>query len=411
MRWSEDGQTINYREIELQIPVFKRFVTEQVHDTQQILEALFLLGVDENRAEAVPRIALDRLRDDPTNTTRGWSFLKDRRNAEILPPNETWLLRRVIGTDGLRDRFCTLDSSRNIIWDLKEFQLYLAQVNRFLESILLLVHLTAGQPARGTEITGLQHVNTVYHRNVFVEDGLVAIVTSYHKGYACTGTTKIIHRYLPREISELLIYYLWLVLPFVQKMTLLTEQSSSRTSSRTHEQAGRSTGSSERPQAKHPTLSSLLWPEGKGAWPSSCLTKIMKRETSNIWRNPLTLSTYRHIAIAISRRHLTQGGFKRDYDLEEQASDVQTTHASWTAGRLYAHGLEEAPGHVEARRAGFRTVSRSWHMFLGFSDPTLTKRRTLQDSTNLVSPKRVRSRDDRREGTDYDMNDDHMWKY
>jgi hypothetical protein len=222
MRWSEDGETINYREIELQIPVFKRFAIEQVHATQQSLEALFLLGTDESRDEVVPRIALDRLRDDPTNTTRGWNFLKDRRNAEILPPSETWLLRRVIGMDGLRDRFCTLDSGRNIIWDLKEYQLYLAHVNRFLESLLLLVHLTAGQPARGTEITGLQHVNTVYHRNVFVEDGLVAIVTSYHKGYTCTGTTKIIHRYLPREISELVIYYLWLVLPFVQKLTLLT---------------------------------------------------------------------------------------------------------------------------------------------------------------------------------------------
>lgn len=56
---------------------------------------------------------------------------------------------------------------------------------------------------------------------MFIEDGLVAIVTSYHKGYTYTGITKIIHRYLPREISELVIYYLWLILPFVQKMTLL----------------------------------------------------------------------------------------------------------------------------------------------------------------------------------------------
>jgi hypothetical protein len=99
------------------------------------------------------------------------------------------------------------------------------------------VHLTAGQPARGTEITGLQHVNTVYHRNVFVEDGLVAIVTSYHKGYTYTGTTKIIYRYLPREISELLIYYLWLILPFVQKLTLLTKQGTLCALSRSDNQA------------------------------------------------------------------------------------------------------------------------------------------------------------------------------
>ena len=79
------------------------------------------------------------------------------------------------------------------MWDLREVQLYRAQVDRFLEGLLLLVHLTIGQPARGTEITGLQHVNTVYYCNVFVEEGLVAIVTSYYKGYTYTRTTKIIY--------------------------------------------------------------------------------------------------------------------------------------------------------------------------------------------------------------------------
>jgi len=229
----------------------------------------------------------------------------------------------------------------------------------------------------------------------------VAIVTSYHKGYTCTGTTKIIHRYLPREVSELVIYYLWLVLPFVQKLTLLTAQGSLCVLSVRDQQA----------QTKPSALSSSLWPEGRGAWPSSCLTKIMKRETSKICRTPLTLSTYRHIAIGISRRHLTQEGFKRDYDVEEQASDVQTTHTSWTADRLYARGLEEAPGHVEARRAGFRMVSRGWHKFLGFSDPTLTKKRVLQDMTHSVSPKRARTGPGRRGGIDPDENAEYLWDF
>ena len=73
---------------------------------------------------------------------------------------------------------------------------------------------------------------------------------------------------------------------------------------------------------------------------------------------PLTTSVYRHVAIAISRRCLQSGGFRRDYDVVEKGSDHQTAHNSWTAGRLYARGLEEAPGHVEARRSEFRMVSR-----------------------------------------------------
>lgn len=412
MRWSEDGQTINYRDIELQIPVFKRFVLQQVHSAQQSLEALFILGADESRAEIVPRMALHKTRDDPTNVTPGWSFLKDQRNVDTLPPGDTWLLQRVIGSDRLRDRFCALDGGRKILWDLKEFQLYRTLVDQFLETLLLLVHLTAGQPARGTEITGLQHANTTFHRNLFVEDGLVAIVTSYHKGYTCTGTTKIIHRYLPCEISELVVYYLWLILPFVQKMTLLVaEQEDPKMPASDIRKFDTLMGDRSRPVAKKPALSFLLWPTEKGAWSSSRLTKILKRETSKICQNPLTLATYRHVAIAISRRHLTQGGFKRDYDVEESAVDGQTAHTSWTAGRLYARGLEEAPGHVEARRAGFRMVSRSWHKFLGFSDPTLTKKRVLQDVTNSTGSKRARTEEGRREGIEDNVNMDHMWKY
>jgi hypothetical protein len=89
MRWSEDEQTVKYREIELQIPVLKRFVMDQVYDVQQSLEALFLLGADESRAEVILRIALDRIRDNPTNITRGWSFLKDQCNTDTLPSSET----------------------------------------------------------------------------------------------------------------------------------------------------------------------------------------------------------------------------------------------------------------------------------------------------------------------------------
>lgn len=62
----------------------------------------------------------------------------------------------------------------------------------------------------------LQHSNTMqgYYRGIFIEEGLIRIVTSYYKGYNITGSTKIIYRYLPKEVSELLVYYLWLVLPF-----------------------------------------------------------------------------------------------------------------------------------------------------------------------------------------------------
>jgi len=52
-----------------------------------------------------------------------------------------------------------------------------------------------------------------HHRNIFVEYGMISTVTTYHKGYTISGDTKIIHRYLPKEVGELLVYYLWMIQP------------------------------------------------------------------------------------------------------------------------------------------------------------------------------------------------------
>jgi hypothetical protein len=45
------------------------------------------------------------------------------------------------------------------------------------------VHLTAGQPARGTEITNIRCRNTKTKRNIFITNGLVCIKTKYQKNF------------------------------------------------------------------------------------------------------------------------------------------------------------------------------------------------------------------------------------
>jgi len=112
----------------------------------------------------------------------------------------------------LRDRFL------DIAGKLKEGagEQYKRRIERFLELLLVLIHLCGGQPSRAPEILRLRWKNTGNGgvRNVIIEEGLVEIVAQYYKGYRSSGNIKIIHRYLPREVGELLIYYLWLVLPF-----------------------------------------------------------------------------------------------------------------------------------------------------------------------------------------------------
>ena len=98
--------------------------------------------------------------------------------------------------------------------------------------MLLLVHIKSGQPARGTEILSLRCVNTVHghRRSVFINNSMVSTVTTYHKGCNVTGSTKIVHQYRPKEVGELLVYYLWLVRPFYQKLEMLALRKTSQPS-------------------------------------------------------------------------------------------------------------------------------------------------------------------------------------
>ena len=96
------------------------------------------------------------------------------------------------------------------------------------------------------------------------------------------------------------------------------------------------------------------------------------------------------MAIAISKEYLACGGFKRDYDLEPKGLDSQAAHTSWTAGTIYARGLQEAPGHVESRRQEYRMISKEWHILLGFRGYVNRKRKALREiDVNIeTSPKK-----------------------
>jgi hypothetical protein len=176
--------------------------------------------------------------------------------------------------------------------------------------------MTGGQPTRATELLSLRYSNTLHgrHRNIFIEHGLVSTVTTYHKGYSINNTTKIIHWYLPKAVSELVVYYLWLILPFCQALQKLV-----------HRQKGPS--------------SAFLWPAGEGSWDSSQLRKVLQREARTHLQTKMNILSYWHAAIAISRVHLKCGGFKRDYGADDAAFNEQASYGSWIAGTVYARGL------------------------------------------------------------------------
>ena len=77
----------------------------------------------------------------------------------------------------------------------------------------MLVQISGGEVARGSELITVQHRNssTSEGRGIYVTDGMVHFVIGYHKGYGNSAKPKIIYRFVSREVGELVVYYLWLV--------------------------------------------------------------------------------------------------------------------------------------------------------------------------------------------------------
>ncbi|KAG9196742.1 hypothetical protein G6514_006609, partial [Epicoccum nigrum] len=181
-----------YKDLQFSMSQFRGMIHGLVVESRRLIMEELLLGSVKG-ALPIPSVPWDRLRDNPTNKADGFNFLKDPRTC--MPVNgQVWLHDRVGQGDTVRDRFLKRGTQSGV--NSSEVERYMDQVIAFREKLVVLMHITGGQPARGTEMMSVRHSNTIEggHRNIFIKDGMVVFATRYHKGYKVSGDIKIIHR-------------------------------------------------------------------------------------------------------------------------------------------------------------------------------------------------------------------------
>jgi hypothetical protein len=100
-------------------------------------------------------------------------------------------------------------------WSVRAVQRYMRQMDCFLELLLCSVHVTSRQPRRRTEITTIQHRNSILQdRNIFVADGQIMTVVRYHKSQSQWDKLKIVLRFLPPQLGQAMAVYLVYIQPF-----------------------------------------------------------------------------------------------------------------------------------------------------------------------------------------------------
>jgi superfamily II DNA/RNA helicase len=322
--WSTDGGILFLHGQPIVLTEFRGMVQQLSAEAERLLWRE-LMQMDQFA------ISLDDVVDAPAEKARRASFVNGRNN-----------LHRGLATMFERD-----------IKGYRAARKYLRRVEAFLELLLLLVHITGGQPARGTEITAVRFRNAqAQDRNIYVIAGQVMVLTRYHKSQSQSGKPKIIPRFLPARVGQLLSIYLVYVEPFREKLEMRTLKYRHRTD--------------------------YLWPaepdaeDSRAPWDTERLTRVMERETLKHLGTKLNTRGYRHVAISIGRR-VVGDEFGRGYhdeveDVEEEDEnplELQAGRTTRTGTRVYGV-LTTLVEHLSERSLQmFRQLSNKWHEFFG----------------------------------------------
>ena len=125
------------------------------------------------------------------------------------------MLDRVIQADVYKLR------SRAGAWNVRRVKRYVHSIKRWLELLLCAVHMASGQPGRGIEVTAIRRVNGLLQdRNIFVVDGQVMTVVRYHKSQSQWDKLRVIPRFLPWRLGQVIVVYLAYLQPLYEYLTI-----------------------------------------------------------------------------------------------------------------------------------------------------------------------------------------------
>ncbi|KAI9882030.1 MAG: hypothetical protein M1823_006233, partial [Watsoniomyces obsoletus] len=372
--WSKDKKIFYLHGRPIVLNRFCRMAQELVAEAEHTLWQELLWT-----AKAADRFAirLEGLVDDVTFTRRGVSLVRQRDNG--LDGGLPWMLTRLLQSrEGQKMR------SSDGKWKIKQVKRYLRQVDRFLELLMVCVHVTSGQPGRGSEITTMRHRNSVLQdRNIFVMDGQVMTVVRYHKSQSQWDKPKVVPRFLPPRLGQVMVVYLTYLQPFQEYL---------------------------RVDVLGGGFSDYVWADEQGPWGTDRLTRALKRETGKRLGVELHTLGYRHTAVGIGRVVVGES-FSRGYqdeigeieeaEVDEDGEDVVELQNSRTTAM--GVGNYSVPidiiKHLSVRSIeAFRPLSTLWHRFLGLDENERAKAEKWTGGSGLGATRKRKERGENDDG-------------
>jgi hypothetical protein len=261
---------------------------------------------------------LQVISDELRSNRSGYSFLTDTRNPFHRSPH-AFSLR--LFTDPIWGPiFGKVQGDDGIEWNREAVAEWMADLNDFKETLFLLVHLTSGLPARGTESSETLISNTdTAQRNFYCFGNRMCLVGTYNKTSRITGNrNKLLPRGLEERTGSFMLKYLALLRPLERVLARQTVD--------------------ERHWHLYDTH---LWTGGSGKWDTRRFSRILDEAFKHHLKVPMSMASWRHACTAVMRRHLTKQLDLQpeiQQDLFEAMADEQSGHTH--AVSLLNYGVE-----------------------------------------------------------------------
>lgn len=214
IHWSDDEQIIYYIGQPVVLAKVETMCCKLIQELQELMMVLTF-------GSQVPTIDLDRIVDSMAWSQafrrQNFSFIEHSQNQDQVAGDYRYLLDRARKKEGRWRLLKKNRATQQVTWVDSQVKSYLTQEKQFLQKLMVCMHITGGQPARGPEIGSIKVSNSIYSaRNIYVINGRVCFLTMYDKARKRRGNTEYIVRCLPHEVSQIVAQYLVRVRPFAR---------------------------------------------------------------------------------------------------------------------------------------------------------------------------------------------------
>lgn len=182
--WSPKKEYFFFKGDKFCISQFKSLIQRLLNESKELVDRLTFK--DKARSASLTHIfdlefsrrILPILRDNQSEHMANYSFLSDSRNTGPLKGVDSYLLT-ILRNTSLKDQAIrNKGSTGKYFWDIEFARNFINESEELLRKLLLLIHMTSGQPGRGPEITDLAIWNTTQRRrNIYIVDGRIMVTT------------------------------------------------------------------------------------------------------------------------------------------------------------------------------------------------------------------------------------------